>query len=153
MLEVIDRPAGMGDGCSGRSRERVSERLIMAEHQRLDALFAEARAALEPCDAAVAQRALAGLAAALAVHFEQEDRLYYPPVASLRPVHAEQVRAFAAAHVRFLAQLAEVERRAREESVADARAAFESLALAFSAHEAAEEQLLRSLEAEFREAR
>jgi hypothetical protein len=125
----------------------MPEHAILAEHRRLDALFAETRAALEPRDAEVARRALEDLLAALAVHFEQEDALYYPVVASLRPDHAGRVRDFAAAHARFLAELAEVGRASREESRALARDAFEAFARAFAAHEAAEEELLRSVEA------
>jgi len=139
-------------GESGRGGATVSKHAILTEHRGLDALFAEARAALESRRAGVARAALEGLAAALAVHFEQEDGLYYPPVASLRPADAERVRGFAAAHVRFLAQLADVERRAREVSLAEARRAFETFALDFAAHEGAEEELLRSMEAEVHEA-
>jgi hypothetical protein len=135
---------------SGRST--APRRAVTDEHRRLEPLFAEARAALELRGATIARRALEALAAALAVHFEQEDRLYYPPVASLRPEYADRVRAFAAAHVGFLAQLAEIESRAREPSLADTRRGFESFASAFAAHEAAEEELLRSMEAEVREA-
>jgi hypothetical protein len=125
----------------------MSEHAILAEHRRLDAFFAETRAALDSRDGEVARDALAGLTAALAVHFEQEDTLYYPVVASLRPDHAVRVRDFAAAHVRFLAELAQVGRESREGSRALARDAFEAFARAFAAHEVAEEELLRSMEA------
>jgi hemerythrin len=125
----------------------MPEHAILAEHRRLDALFAETRAALEPCDAEVARRALEDLLAALAVHFEQEDALYYPVVASLRPDHAARVRDFAAAHARFRAELAEVGRESHEGSRARAREAFEAFARAFASHEAAEEELLRSVDA------
>lgn len=124
----------------------MPEHAILAEHRQLDALFAETRAALEPGDGDDARRALEGLTAALAVHFEQEDALYYPVVASLRPDHAERVRDFASAHARFLAELEDVGRHTRAGPRALARDAFESLARAFATHEAAEEELLRSVE-------
>lgn len=126
----------------------MSKQAVAAEHRRLNALFSEARAALVPHDAPAARRALGDLAAALAQHFEREDSLYYPPVASLRPGDAERVRGFAAAHVRFLGQLEEVARRVGEKAPAEASRVFEAFALSFAAHEAAEEELLRSMESE-----
>ena len=126
----------------------MSKQTVAAEHRRLNALFSEARAALVPHDAPAARRALGDLAAALAQHFEREDSLYYPPVASLRPGDAERVRAFAAAHARFLGQLEEVARRVGEKAPAEASRAFEAFALSFAAHEAAEEELLLEVESE-----
>lgn len=122
------------------------KRAIVEEHRRLDALFAEARAALGAGDGESSESALAALEAALAAHFEQEDRLYYPAVAALRPEHAPSLRAFASGHVRFLAQLGALARRVREGALAEGRSELEAFALAFASHEAAEEELLRSLE-------
>jgi len=124
----------------------LSKQAILAEHRRLERLFAATRAALEAGDAAAAARALEDLDATLTAHFEQEDSLYYPVVASLRPDRAEQARGFAAAHARILAALAEVGRKARQGLLDEARHAFESFAIAFAAHEASEEEFLGAME-------
>ena len=121
---------------------------IVEEHRRLEALFAETRAAFRAGSREALRRAIPGLCEALEAHFAQEDRLYYPAVGALRPGYAASLQAFGAGHARFLAQLEEIARRIEQESLAQGEADFEALALAFAAHESSEEELLRSLESE-----
>jgi len=121
---------------------------IAAEHRRLDALFGAARGALSAREKQDACEALEALAAALVIHFDQEDHLYYPAIAGLRRQHAPSVRAFEAGHVRFLGQLEQLSRQAEEGALAEVAAGFEELAAAFAAHEAAEEALLHEIETE-----
>ena len=121
---------------------------IAAAHRRLDALFEGAREALARGVPEAARRVLAELQEALADHFEQEDRLYYPAIGSLRPEHRDSVERFATDHGRFLDQLERVAERVRARSLADAARAFEDFALDFAGHEAGEEALLEALRVE-----
>lgn len=121
---------------------------IAAAHRRLDAFFEGAREALAGGVPEAARRALAKLQEALADHFEQEDRLYYPAIGSLRPEHRASVECFATDHGRFLDQLERVAERVRARSLAEAARAFEEFALDFAGHEAGEEALLEALRAE-----
>jgi hypothetical protein len=118
---------------------------VAAQHRRLDGLFGELRGALGRTRDAAA-RAVDDLEEALAVHFVQEDGLYYPPIASLRPEHRATVQRFAADHRRFLAALHEVAGAIEHGALPAAAAAFEAFAVEFARHEEAEEALLRSLQ-------
>jgi hypothetical protein len=125
---------------------------IAAQHRRLDGLFgavrdAFARAGLE------AGAALAELEEALAAHFEQEDRLYYPTVGSLRPEHRASVERFASDHERFLGRLEKVAETLRRRALEEASREFEAFAADFAGHETREEVLLRALQAEVEAAR
>lgn len=124
---------------------------IAAQHRRLAALFSALRHALEGGREAVDE--LAELRGALAVHFEQEDRLYYPTVGSLRPEHRTSVYRFASDHERFLAALEGVAERIRQRALAEAAREFEQFAEEFARHEAREEGLLGALHAETEAAR
>jgi len=120
---------------------------IAAQHRRLDPLFEAVRDAFERA-AVEADRALADLAEALAAHFEQEDRLYYPTIGSLRPEHRGRVDRFAIDHRRFLAQLDGVAERVQRRALEEASREFEAFAHDFAGHEAGEEALLHALQAE-----
>lgn len=121
---------------------------IAAEHRRLDALFGHTREAFASGSGAATREALEALERALETHFAQEDQLYYPAIAALRSAHQAAVKTFAANHVRFLAQLESIAEHAAQGRLAQAAAEFEDLALSFSRHEAAEEDLLRAIEGE-----
>lgn len=123
-------------------------RRIAEEHRRLDALFGQMREAFSAGSGAAIRESLEALAAALETHFAQEDQLYYPAIAALRSAHRAAVNTFAANHIQFLAQLKAVAEHATEGRLARAAAEFEALALSFSRHEAAEEDLLRAIEVE-----
>jgi hypothetical protein len=120
---------------------------IAAQHRRLDGLFAAVRDAFARAGVEAAE-ALAELEAALAAHFEQEDRLYYPTVGSLRPEHRARVERFATDHERFLARLERVAEGVRRHALEEAAREFERFAEDFAGHEAGEEDLLRALQAE-----
>jgi hypothetical protein len=121
---------------------------IAEQHRRLDALFDGARATLRRGDAPAARRALDDLRLALDAHFEQEDRLYYPPIGALRPEHRGAVTRFGEAHARFRAHLETIVRALDSPPLERAERAFEDFAEAFARHEQREEELLRSLESE-----
>ncbi len=97
--------------------------------------------------------ALVELGDALAAHFEQEDRLYYPTVGSLRPEHRSTIERLAGDHERFLARLGGIAARVRGGALEDGAQEFERFATDFAGHEAAEEALLRALQAEVEAAR
>lgn len=125
---------------------------IAAQHRRLDGLFEAVRDALERAGLETSH-ALADLADALAAHFDQEDRLYYPTVGSLRPEHRPSVERFKTDHQRFLGRLARVAERVRAHELGEAAHEFERFAADFAGHEAGEEALMRALQAELEAAR
>lgn len=125
---------------------------ILEQHRRLDGLLGGVRAALARTLPEVGH-ALAELEEALAAHFEQEDRLYYPPIGSLRPEHRASVQRFASDHRRFLDRLEALADRIRRQAVAEAAREFETFAADFVGHEAGEEALLAALQAEVEAAR
>jgi hypothetical protein len=125
------------------------EREVRTQHRRLDALFANARDALQAGDAPVAAReALAALRGALDAHFEQEDRLYYPTIWSLRPEQKPGLLAAVDAHQDFRARLGRIEGRIDDGELEQARAGFAELAAAFARHEREEERILDALDRE-----
>jgi hypothetical protein len=125
---------------------------IVAQHRRLDGLFEGVRNAF--ADAGLeAGEALGELGDALAAHFEQEDRLYYPTVGSLRPEHRSTVERLAGDHERFLIRLDGVAARVRHGGLEEAAEEFERFAGDFARHEDAEEALLRALQTELDAAR
>jgi hypothetical protein len=79
---------------------------IFAEHRDLNALLAEVRDSFH--DRRAAADALERLAGAFDVHFEQEDRLYYPAIGSLRPELQRRLHAISTGHDGFRAQLEHV---------------------------------------------
>jgi hypothetical protein len=125
---------------------------IAAQHRRLDGLFGAVRDAFSRAGVE-AGAALAELEEALVAHFEQEDRLYYPTVGSLRPEHRASVERFASDHERFLDRLGQVAERTRRRALEEASREFEAFAADFAAHESHEETLLRALQAEIEAAR
>jgi hypothetical protein len=129
------------------------EAAILAEHRRLDALFAEVGIALsEPGASGDAGTAFARLRERLESHVDQEDRLYYPAVRALRPEHRASIRALVQAHEGFRAQLHEIAARLDAGDRGGAEAALRALAHAFAAHEVSEERLLREIDRSLGEA-
>lgn len=125
--------------------DRVARTRVEQEHREIDALFSEARAALEGGDRDHARRAIATLGRALESHFEQEDSLYYPTLASIRPEHKASLADLSRAHDSFRAQLRDIGMHLEQGPQQALRAAFEELAADFSRHEVTEEKLLQSL--------
>jgi hypothetical protein len=134
-----------------RSRRRVAatRKEIAAAHDRLDELFARASSALRARHpAASALQAVADLEAALDAHFDQEDRLYYPPIRALRPQRKPVLAALGEAHERFRRDLASIVRQLEGGAPGRAATAFAAFETAFGEHELGEEEMLRSLERE-----
>lgn len=125
------------------------EREVRAEHRRLDALFEDARDAFRAGEALDAAReSFASLCDALETHFDQEDRLYYPPIWALRPESKPLLAAAVAAHEDLRARLRQIAALLEEGELAGAEGAFEELAAAFARHEQQEEQALAALDRE-----
>jgi hemerythrin len=122
-------------------------REVVAQHRRLDALFAETRAALRQ-GAPGAGDCFATLANLLEAHFIQEDELYYPAIRALRPERKVALLEFTGAHRRFRELLRQIEGRLRAGSVEEAAEILEELAAAFASHEVSEEKQLHSLDRE-----
>jgi hypothetical protein len=122
-------------------------RKVTAAHHRLKSLFTSARAALDgrrSCRPAA--RALEHLREALDVHFDQEDRLYYPPISALRPEHRQMLLVLGEAHEAFRTLLAAIGAHLERGALADAAESFASFEEAFARHERTEEALLDGLE-------
>jgi hemerythrin-like domain-containing protein len=129
------------------------EKTVAREHRRLDALFETLLAALRRGDghAIGARDAFAELRNALESHIDQEDRLYYPALRALRPVHRPLITDLVDAHVLFRSRLEALEARLSSTSsnaLPEAERAAADFAAAFGAHEASEEAMLRSIDAE-----
>jgi len=121
---------------------------VVAAHRTLDELLGHLRVALEEGLAAPAAEACARLCEALETHFQQEDSLYYPSIAALRPQVREAVAQFAEAHDRFRRQFHEIDRLLQEDDLEQAGQTFDAFAEGFARHEAAEEALLTELDHE-----
>lgn len=79
---------------------------LAADHAEIDALFREARAALDRGLRAEAHRALDRVWMRLAVHIRAEHRALFPAVAEVRPDLAEALGALREDHDFFMATLA-----------------------------------------------
>ena len=132
-------------GAKPRTRSAVGAR-VFVEHRDLNAILAEVRASFDDRDAAAGT--LERLADAFDVHFEQEDRLYYPAIWALRRERKDALLGFVRAHEDFRRRLEEISERLEGNSLGDAEQALEEFAQSFARHEVGEEELLRSLDAE-----
>jgi hypothetical protein len=121
---------------------------VSAEHVGLNALLEEVLDLLRGGEAESVNGAVERLRIALEAHFEQEDALHYPTVRALRPEHAAAVARFAEGHGRLRRELERVTSLLAAGELARGAAALAAFAEAFGRHEAAEEDVLRSLEAE-----
>jgi hemerythrin-like domain-containing protein len=135
------------------SQDDSYEKRVAREHRRLDALFETLLAALRGGDDHVfeARDVFAELRDALESHIDQEDRLYYPALRALRPVHRPLITDLVDAHALFRSRLEALEARlssASSDALAEAERAVADFAAAFGAHEASEEAMLRSIDAE-----
>ena len=132
------------------TRESI-ERLVAAEHSRLESLFAETLGSLRKAAVGPAVHdAFTRLRDQLEAHLAREDRLYYPALRALRPAHREPLALIAAAHDTFHSQLAEIEASLAKGAPDIALRGVESLASLFAAHEVAEEHMLHQIDQEIR---
>jgi hypothetical protein len=121
---------------------------VVAEHRRLDALFAAVREAfVARRDAAAVSRAIERLQEALELHFLQEDELY-PSLWALHPGGRARLEACVAEHRHLRGLTTDLGGRAVRGELAGAVQVFEALAEDFRRHEVREEEALRDLERE-----
>ena len=125
------------------------ESIFEAQHRRLDAMFAALVDSLrhnhrlqDVCDA------FARLREMLEAHVDQEDRLYYPVVQAIRPAQRGILEGLVDAHETFRVQLGEIAARLAAHAISEVELAVAEFVASFAAHEAAEEQILRRLDAE-----
>ena len=129
---------------SGDARRAVVSR----EHRRLDELFSEVEASFAAhADPDAVRDAFAALCEQLDVHFEQEDRLYYATVGTLRPELAPQIRSISDAHRSFRSEIGAIRDLLERTELPAARQRISALVEAFRRHEAMEETLLERIEA------
>jgi hypothetical protein len=129
------------------------EGVFAAQHRRLNSHFEGLLEALRAGGAPDALRDdFRRLREALEAHVDQEDRLYYPAVRALRPVHRPVLEELVVAHEIFRSQLGAIEASLAEAAFSAAERALVEFVEGFAAHEAAEEALLRRIDAEILEA-
>lgn len=123
------------------------EHLVRDAHRGLRGLYAEVHETLaeEPSDE-VARETLSALRESLDVHFEQEDRLYYAAIRSLRPHLARRVASFAEQHDRFRWRLTAIDALLGAGDRAKALREFVALTREFGLHEADEEAMLAEMD-------
>ncbi len=142
---MADRERGMEEE---QRRSASVENSIATAHRRINALLVETASSVRAGDATSAQAAFASLRSVLEAHFDQEDHLYYPTIRSLRPEFKPAIEALVAAHDRFRSQFAAIHRLVKAGPLVDAAGFLEEFGRAFSVHEEAEEQMLRSLDSQ-----
>jgi hypothetical protein len=120
---------------------------VREAHRRLQELYADVQETLaeEPSNEA-ARAEFAALRESLDVHFEQEDRLYYSAIRSLRPELAQRVTGFAEQHGRFRNCLHTIDTLLGAGNRAEALSEFAVLTREFGLHEASEEAMLAEME-------
>jgi len=129
------------------------EGVFAAQHRELDTLFAGLLEALRAGDAAeMIREDFRRLRETLEAHVDREDRLYYPAVGALRPVHRPALESLVVAHEIFRSQLGAIEASLADAAFAEAERSLVEFVEGFAAHEEAEEALLRQIDAEFLEA-
>jgi hypothetical protein len=122
---------------------------LAEEHGELALSFGAAHREIESGDVLRARAALAMLRRDLDSHCEQEARLHFPVVASLRPERRDALQALVAAHDALGARAAELDRHlAGAGDLGAARTALEALEEALERHEREEEALIVDLERE-----
>jgi hypothetical protein len=119
---------------------------IGSAHRRLDGFLEELGTALTAADEPAAREAFAQLREALEAHFDQEDHLYYPSIRSLRPEFEASLGRFAMEHDGFRRDTAAIQTLLEAGSLVEARHALERFHHAFALHEAAEEEMLQSID-------
>lgn len=125
------------------------EREVVAEHRRLDALFAAVREAfVARRGGAALSLAIDRLQEALEVHFLQEDELYYPSLWTLRPGQRTRLEACVSVHGQLRGLATDLGGRAARGELDGALQVFEALAEDFRRHEVREEEVLHELEGE-----
>lgn len=129
-----------------------AEEAITSAHRSIEDLLEKMETALAAGNEAEAREAFAHLRAALEAHFDQEDHLYYPPIRTLRPEHQPSVERFGREHVQFSEDASAIHALLEEGSLGPAHASLERLRHSFALHEAAEEEMLRSLDQEIESA-
>lgn len=124
------------------------EHSVRAEHRLLGELFGDVgRVLRESADLEEARDAFAALEEQVDVHFDQEDRLYYVTIGALRPELGPEIAAIAEGHQRFRRELAAIAAQLERGELEPARLGFERFVAGFAQHEAAEERLLRRVDA------
>ncbi len=136
------------EGRRGASEAKAGSRAPAAsDDPRPDALFAEARGALERGDRRHARASIESLESALEVHFALEDRVYFPALCALQPSVDPDIRSLQREHGKMREHLASIASRlAAQEDPAGLLPAFEGLVSSFLDHEAREESILVAVE-------
>lgn len=124
----------------GSAEQRLSD-----EHRGLHGFFARTRQAVLAEDESLAMEAFEALHEELEAHFAREDRLYFPPLWSLRPACKPGLLQFMNDHEVFRVKLVEILERIRSGALGVAGRELDELVAAFAIHERREEDLVSGL--------
>lgn len=128
---------------------KAVEQEILGQHRCLDEQFAALEDALRVQAAPEDLRdRYDALRESLDQHFEQEDALYYPTIASLRPEHHRALSALTAEHGDFRRHMKELDEALSAGDTEGFRRGFARLARDFGRHEKEEERVLSALDRE-----
>ena len=125
-----------------RQRMRGEERRIEGQHEQLDALCREVRAGLERDGPEAAYEDYLLFVSALDAHMTIEEDIYFPALHGLRMELTQELTDFVEAHRAFRRQTDELRALFEQRDGVAAGSALETLSIEFSAHEAAEEELM-----------
>ena len=132
-----------------REMEEPIQGKVRAEHRRIYDLLRQLREAFHRGDdEAGVVDAFTRLRQELELHFDQEDRAYYQPLAREHPELKPSFDDFAEEHVRFRRELAAIAEQLDGGKLEDASSSVVEMAIAFERHETDEEELLRRLDRE-----
>jgi iron-sulfur cluster repair protein YtfE (RIC family) len=135
----------MPDGKRG-AEEPIQEQ-VRAEHRRMYGLLRDVREAFQhPDHPAGVRDTFAVLRREFEDHFDQEDRVYYRPIAEQHPELKPTLDAFSEEHGRLRRELAAIGERLDRGDLEGASPAVLEMALAFERHESAEEEFLLRLD-------
>jgi len=138
----------MGSEDTAGAGEAV-EQEILGQHRRLEEQFAAMETALRGGAAPEEVRTrFDALRAGAERHFEQEDALYYPTIASLRREHRPMLAELTREHERFRRRFADLDAALAGEEMERFQEGFVRLVGDFGRHEAEEERMLAALDRE-----
>jgi hypothetical protein len=147
MLMMLPTNGGSVPDQPDQGNGSLAPQTISAEHSRLSALFEETRAALLGGDGReVARAALGRFVAAVETHLVREESLYYPTIWALRPEFKSSLLGLIGSHPVLRLLLAAIAEALDAETLEDAKRCFDQFVDSYSQHEAAEEELLLTLD-------
>lgn len=129
-----------------RGAEEPIQDQMRADHRRMYALLFQVREAFQRVDDPTGvSKAFAALRREFESHFDQEDRVYYAPIAEAHPELKPTLDSFTEEHGHLRRELAAISEQLDRGDLEGASPAVLEMALAFERHESAEGDVLLRL--------